>query len=45
MKDVVFVMSGFQHPHRGELRDMAIDMGATYKQDWDKTCTHLMYVV
>ncbi|XP_074652454.1 DNA repair protein XRCC1-like [Tubulanus polymorphus] len=43
MKRVVFVMSGYQNPKRGELRDMAIEMGAQYKPDWnDQTCTHLI---
>jgi len=39
---VIFVMSGFQNPHRKEVRDRAVEMGARYKGDWDSTCTHLM---
>lgn len=39
---VTFVMSGYQNPERGNLRQKAIDMGARYKGDWDDSCTHLM---
>ncbi|KAK2707117.1 hypothetical protein QYM36_014965 [Artemia franciscana] len=42
MKDVVFVMSGYVNPKRSQFRDMALEMGAKYKPDWDKTCTHLI---
>ncbi|KAL3856427.1 hypothetical protein ACJMK2_011189 [Sinanodonta woodiana] len=42
MKKVVFVLSGFQNPFRGELRDKALEMGALYKPDWGKGCTHLV---
>ncbi|XP_042882573.1 DNA repair protein XRCC1-like isoform X2 [Penaeus japonicus] len=42
MKDVVFVMSGYQNPQRSNLRDMMLDMGASYKQDWDPSCSHLI---
>ena len=42
MKKVVFVLSGFQNPSRGQLRDKAMEMGADYKPDWGQTCTHLM---
>lgn len=42
LEGVVFVLSGFQNPFRAELRDMATEMGAVYKGDWDKTCTHLI---
>jgi len=41
-KDVVFVLSGFVNPERGNLRDKALQMGAQYKQDWGRGCTHLM---
>jgi hypothetical protein len=43
MKNVVFVLSGFQNPLRTELRNKATIMGALYNDDWDETCTHLMY--
>jgi DNA-repair protein XRCC1 len=43
MKNVVFVLSGFQNPLRSELRNKATMMGAIYNDDWDETCTHLMY--
>jgi DNA-repair protein XRCC1 len=42
MDDVVFVISGYQNPERGTLRQKALDMGARYKGDWDNSCTHLM---
>nr|XP_022340749.1 DNA repair protein XRCC1-like [Crassostrea virginica] len=42
MEGVVFVLSGFQNPFRGELRDKAQEMGAEYKPDWKKGCTHLI---
>lgn len=44
MKNVVFVLSGFQNPLRSELRNQATEMGATYSDDWNEKCTHLMYV-
>ena len=43
MKKVVFVLSGFQNPLRAELRNKATTMGAVYNDDWDESCTHLMY--
>ena len=42
MEDVVFVMSGYQNPERGKIRDKALEMGAQYKPDWVKGCTHLI---
>ncbi|PRD31540.1 UNVERIFIED_CONTAM: Xrcc1 [Trichonephila clavipes] len=42
MERVVFVISGFVNPLRGEIRDKALEMGAKYKGDWDKSCTHLV---
>jgi len=42
MKNVVFVLSGFQNPLRSDLRTKATEMGATYSDDWDRKCTHLM---
>jgi len=41
-KSVVFVLSGFQNPERSDLRNKAIELGAKYKPDWDKECTHLI---
>ena len=43
LDSVVFVLSGYQNPKRSQLRDKMAAMGANYKVDWDKTCTHLMY--
>lgn len=42
MEDVVFVLSGFQNPFRAELRDKAMEMGAKYRPDWGRGCTHLI---
>merc|ERR1712129_676593 len=42
MSDVVFTISGYQNPFRGELRQKAHDMGARYRGDWDNSCTHLI---
>ncbi|KAH7985771.1 hypothetical protein HPB52_025412 [Rhipicephalus sanguineus] len=42
MKGVVFVLSGFQNPLRSQIRDKALEMGAKYKADWDRSCTHLV---
>ena len=42
MKDVLFVLSGYQNPERSKITDKALEMGATYKPDWGKGCTHLM---
>ncbi|RUS76889.1 hypothetical protein EGW08_015358 [Elysia chlorotica] len=42
MERVVFVLSGFQNPYRAELRDKAMEMGAKYRPDWGRGCTHLI---
>uniref|UniRef100_A0A1A8F362 DNA repair protein XRCC1 n=1 Tax=Nothobranchius korthausae TaxID=1143690 RepID=A0A1A8F362_9TELE len=42
MEGVVFVLSGFQNPFRGQLRDMALEMGAKYRPDWTPDSTHLI---
>ena len=42
LKGVQFVLSGYQNPERAKIRDRAVEMGATYKPDWGKGCTHLM---
>jgi len=42
MSKVTFVMSGFQNPTRGQLRDQAMEMGAKYRSDWGPGCTHLV---
>lgn len=42
MEGVVFVLSGFQNPFRGELREKALEMGAKYRPDWMPDATHLM---
>lgn len=42
LEGVVLVISGIQNPERGHIRDKALKMGAKYKTDWDRNCTHLM---
>uniref|UniRef100_A0A4W5NTC3 DNA repair protein XRCC1 n=1 Tax=Hucho hucho TaxID=62062 RepID=A0A4W5NTC3_9TELE len=42
MEGVVFVLSGFQNPFRGDLRDKALAMGAKYCSDWTPDATHLI---
>ncbi|CAH0386803.1 unnamed protein product [Bemisia tabaci] len=42
LEDVVFVISGFENPYRGQLRSKALEMGAKYKPDWNSACTHLI---
>lgn len=39
---VVFALSGFKNPFRGELREKALEMGALYQADWNPSCTHLV---
>jgi len=42
---VTFVLSGFQNPLRGQLRDKAVKLGAKYSSDWNSnSCTHLICV-
>lgn len=42
MSGVTFVLSGYQNPYRGELRDKALRMGAKYEANWGPGCTHLI---
>ncbi|XP_076004676.1 DNA repair protein XRCC1 isoform X2 [Genypterus blacodes] len=42
LEGVVFVLSGFQNPFRGDLREKALDMGAKYRPDWTPDATHLI---
>ncbi|XP_034553833.1 DNA repair protein XRCC1 [Notolabrus celidotus] len=42
LQGVVFVLSGFQNPFRGELREKALEMGAKYRPDWTPDATHLI---
>ncbi|XP_034095879.1 DNA repair protein XRCC1 isoform X1 [Gymnodraco acuticeps] len=42
LEGVVFVLSGFQNPIRGDLREKAVDMGAKYRPDWTPDATHLI---
>nr|CAD7454176.1 unnamed protein product [Timema tahoe] len=42
LEGVVFVMSGYQNPHRAHIRTKALEMGAKYKTDWGVGCTHLI---
>ena len=36
------VLSGYQNPLRGQIRDMAIKLGAKVAPDWGPGCTHLI---
>lgn len=42
LEGVMLVISGYQNPLRANLRAMALEMGASYKSDWDSSCTHLV---
>ncbi|XP_046463298.1 DNA repair protein XRCC1-like [Daphnia pulex] len=42
LEGVVVVLSGFQNPLRGQLRDKLLALGATYKPEWNASCTHLI---
>ena len=42
LSDVTFVLSGYENPYRGDLRQKGLDMGAKCKPDWNSSCTHLM---
>lgn len=42
LKGVVFALSGFVNPERGDLRSKALQMGAKYRPDWTPDCTHLV---
>lgn len=39
---VVFSISGYENPYRSVIRSKALEMGAIYKNNWDKSCTHLV---
>jgi DNA-repair protein XRCC1 len=41
-KGVTIVISGIQHPERGQIRDKATAMGAKYLPDWNRSATHLI---
>lgn len=45
LEGVVLTISGILNPDRGNLRKLALEMGAKYKPDWDQSCTHLMYII
>lgn len=42
LKGVVFVLSGYENPQRGKIRDLGISMGAQYSASWNNSCTHLI---
>lgn len=42
LQGVVFAVSGYQNPERGNLRDLALSMGAKYEPSWSERCTHLI---
>ena len=39
---VIFALSGYKNPQRGEIRDKATKLGAKYETDWSEKCTHLI---
>jgi len=39
---VIMAISGFENPLRSEIRCKAMSMGAQYRSDWTKDCTHLV---
>ena len=41
---MVFTISGIVNPERRKLRDKACAMGARYRPQWTKDCTHLVGV-
>lgn len=45
LANVTFVLSGFQNPMRGNIRDKAVKLGAKYSNEWDDSCTHLICAV
>eukprot|EP01060_Flectonema_neradi_P037464 TRINITY_DN754_c4_g1_i1.p1 TRINITY_DN754_c4_g1~~TRINITY_DN754_c4_g1_i1.p1 ORF type:complete len:696 (+),score=154.28 TRINITY_DN754_c4_g1_i1:138-2090(+) len=42
LKGVCVVLSGFQNPTRGQLREAAISLGAKYANEWKDGGTHLV---
>eukprot|EP00095_Tigriopus_kingsejongensis_P001221 snap_masked-scaffold1412_size42778-processed-gene-0.4 protein:Tk01221 transcript:snap_masked-scaffold1412_size42778-processed-gene-0.4-mRNA-1 annotation:"dna repair protein xrcc1" len=42
LEGVIFTISGYQNPLRGELRQKALTMGANYRSDWSSDCSHLI---
>lgn len=42
LENVVFCLSGFENPERGQIRDEAQSMGAQYSPGWNNQCTHLI---
>lgn len=42
LEGVKIVISGFQNPYRAEIRNRAIQMGASYSPNWTELSTHLM---
>eukprot|EP00800_Vazella_pourtalesii_P017878 TRINITY_DN5638_c1_g4_i1.p1 TRINITY_DN5638_c1_g4~~TRINITY_DN5638_c1_g4_i1.p1 ORF type:complete len:503 (-),score=110.42 TRINITY_DN5638_c1_g4_i1:84-1592(-) len=39
---VIFALSGYKNPLRGDIRDKATKLGAKYETDWSEKCTHLI---
>ncbi|KAK3914887.1 DNA repair protein XRCC1 [Frankliniella fusca] len=42
LEGVKIVISGFQNPHRAEIRTRALALGAQYSPHWTENCTHLV---
>ena len=42
LEGVCIVVSGIVNPERGELRDMALHLGAGYRGEWVSEATHVL---
>lgn len=42
LEGVKIVISGFQNPHRADIRTRALQLGAQYSPTWTDSCTHLV---
>lgn len=42
LKGVIFAISGFVNPERSDIRNKGLKLGAKYRSDWTKDCTHLI---
>ncbi|XP_026329047.1 DNA repair protein XRCC1, partial [Hyposmocoma kahamanoa] len=42
LRGVVFALSGYANPRRAAVRDLGLRLGARYRPDWGRDCTHLV---
>ena len=45
LTDVVFVISGFQHPLSTAIREIGLSLGAQHRLDWCSEATHLICAI